>query len=165
MAQQLGSALTNGDPISSNAYAPTNSVAGTLHDRSESQLAATAVVMLPILDEEIEATKVSIYNDRVHPVRALHGLKIKNKTKQALMSGPVTVYEGEQPYSGDARMLDLQPNEERYLSYALDTGIEIKPFDNIKPGPEMTARMENGQLHVQYKTRHTRTYVIVNRSP
>ena len=62
-------------------------------------------------------------------------------------------------------MLDLQPNEERYLSYALDTGVEIKPFDAVKPGPEMTARMENGQLNVQYKLRHTRTYVIVNRSP
>ena len=81
------------------------------------------------------------------------------------MSGPVTVYEGDQPYSGDARMLDLQPNEERYLSYALDTGVEIKPFDVVRPGPEMTARMENGHLHVQYKLRHTRTYVIVNRSP
>ena len=112
--------------------------------------------MLPILDEEIEAGKVSIYNERVHATRALHGLKIKNKTKQALMSGPVTVYEGDTPYSGDARLLDLQPNEERYLSYALDTGVEIKPFDVIRPGPEMTARMENGRLNVQYKLRTTR---------
>ena len=92
------------------------------------------------------------------------GLKIKNKTKQALMSGPVTVYEGEQPYSGDARILDLQPNEERYLSYALDTGVEIKPFDVIAR-PRDDGPMENGQLNVQYKMRHTRTYVIVNRSP
>ena len=121
--------------------------------------------MIPILDEEIDAAKVSIFNERVHASRPLHGLKMKNKTKQALMSGPVTVYEGDTPYSGDARLLDLQPNEERYLSYALDTGIEIKPFDVIKPGPEMTARMANGQLQVEYKLRHTRTYAIVNRSP
>ncbi|MBO0701158.1 MAG: hypothetical protein J2P46_22365, partial [Zavarzinella sp.] len=105
------------------------------------------------------------YNERVHATRPLHGLKIKNKTRQALMSGPVTVYEGDQPYSGDARILDLQPNEERYLSYALDTGVEIKPFETVRPGPEMTARLENGRLQVQYRLRNTRTYVIVNRSP
>ena len=54
--------------------------------------------MLPILDEEIDAAKVSIFNERVHATRPLQGLKIKNKTKQALMSGPVTVFEGATPY-------------------------------------------------------------------
>jgi hypothetical protein len=167
IAQQLGSALTNVDPDFIERVRAADELGQPARYTIEQKvsLPRQQSIMLPILDEEIEATKVSIYNDRVHAVRPLHGLKIKNKTKQALMSGPVTVYEGDQPYSGDARLLDLQPNEERYLSYALDTGIEIKPFDNIKPGPEMTARMENGQLQVQYKTRHTRTYVIVNRSP
>jgi hypothetical protein len=167
IAQQLGSALTNVDPEFIERVRAADELGQPARYTIEQKvsLPRQQSVMLPILDEEIEASKVSIYNERVHAVRALHGLKLKNKTKQALMSGPVTVYEGEQPYSGDARMLDLQPNEERYISYALDTGVEIKPFDVIKPGPEMTARMENGQLNVQYKLRHTRTYVIVNRSP
>jgi hypothetical protein len=166
-AQQLGSALVNVDADfveRARAADELGQPARFTIDQKVS-LPRQQSVMLPILDEEIEATKVSIYNDRVHAVRPLHGLKIKNKTKQALMSGPVTVYEGEQPYSGDARLLDLQPNEERYLSYALDTGIEIKTFDIVKPGPEMTAKMEGGKLHVQYKLRTTRTYVVVNRSP
>jgi hypothetical protein len=166
-AQQLGSALTNVDPdfIENLRAADELGQPARYTIDQRVSLPRQQSIMLPILDEEIEAGKVSIYNERVHATRALHGLKIKNKTKQALMSGPVTVYEGEQPYSGDARILDLQPNEERYLSYALDTGVEIKPFDVIRPGPEMTARMENGRLNVQYKMRHTRTYVIVNRSP
>ncbi|HJZ89806.1 MAG TPA: hypothetical protein VKE40_02965 [Gemmataceae bacterium] len=167
IAQQLGSALTSVDPEfieRARAADELGQPARYTIDQKVS-LPRQQSVMLPILDEEIEAAKVSIYNERVHATRALHGLKIKNKTKQALMSGPVTVYEGDQPYSGDARMLDLQPNEERYISYALDTGVEIKPFDTVRPGPEMTARMENGQLNIQYKLRHTRTYVIVNRAP
>jgi hypothetical protein len=167
IAQQLGSALTNVDPEfieRARAADELGQPARYTIDQKVS-LPRQQSVMLPILDEEIEAAKVSIYNERVHAVRPLHGLKLKNKTKQALMSGPVTVYEGDQPYSGDARMLDLQPNEERYISYALDTGVEIKPFDTIRPGPEMTARMENGQLNIQYKLRRTRTYVIVNRAP
>jgi len=167
IAQQLGSALTNVDPDFIERARAADELGQPARYAIEQKvsLSRQQSVMLPILDEEIEAGKVSIYNERVHATRALHGLKIKNKTKQALMSGPVTVYEGDTPYSGDARLLDLQPNEERYLSYALDTGVEIKPLDVIRPGPEMTARMENGRLNVQYKMRHTRTYVIVNRSP
>jgi hypothetical protein len=167
LAQQLGSALTNVDPDLVERARAADELGQPARYTIDQKvtLPRQQSVMLPVLDEEIDAAKVSIFNERVHATRPLHGLKIKNRTRQALMSGPVTVYEGEQPYSGDARLLDLQPNEERYLSYALDTGVEIKPFDVVKPGPEMTARMENGQLHVQYKMRHTRTYVIVNRSP
>ena len=120
--------------------------------------------MLPLLDEPIEATRVSIYNERVHAKHPLNGLKIKNATKQALMQGPVTIYDGEQ-YAGDARLMDLQPGEDRYLSYAIDTGVEVKPFDRVAPGPEMTVKVEGGRLQVQYKLRQTRTYAIANRSP
>jgi hypothetical protein len=167
LAQEMGSALTNVDPdlIERARAADVLGQPARFSIDQKVSLPRQQSIMLPILDEEIDAAKVSIFNERVHATRPLHGLKMKNKTKQALMSGPVTVYEGETPYSGDARLLDLQPDEERYLSYALDTGVEIKPYDVVKPGPEMTARMENGQLSVQYKMRHTRTYVIVNRSP
>lgn len=166
-AQELGSALVNVDPEFMERMRAAEELGHPARFTIDQKvsLPRQQSIMLPIMDEPIDAAKVSIYNPRVHASRPLHGMKIKNKTKQALMSGPVTVYEGEQPYSGDARMLDLQPGEERYISYALDTGVEIKPFDVIKPGPEMTAKMENGQLHIQYKMRHTRTYVIVNRSP
>ena len=57
------------------------------------ELARGKSAMLPIVNQSVEGDKVSIYNDRVHAARPLHGLKIKNKTKQALMSGPVTVYD------------------------------------------------------------------------
>jgi len=40
----------------------------------------------------------------------------------------------------------------------------VLPFDKVVPSPDMTARMENGRLQVQYKLRTTRTYVIKNRS-
>ncbi|WP_020474104.1 DUF4139 domain-containing protein [Zavarzinella formosa] len=166
-AQQLGSALTNVDPEFMERMKAADELGQPARYSIDQKvsLPRQQSVMLPILDEEIDATKVSIYNERVHATRPLHGLKMKNKTKQALMSGPVTVYEGDQPYSGDARILDLQPGEERYLSYALDTGVEITSYNRITPGPEMTVKMEGGRLEVKYKQRHTKTYIIVNRSP
>ena len=166
-AQQLGSALTNVDPEFMDRVRAADELGQPARYSIDQKvtLPRQQSIMLPILDEEIDATKVSIYNERVHATRPLHGVKMKNKTKQALMSGPVTVYEGDQPYSGDARILDLQPGEERYLSYALDSGVEIKPFDRVTPGPEMRVKMENGRLEVRYKQRQTRTYVITNRAP
>jgi hypothetical protein len=166
-ARQIGSALANVDPDFIQQVEAAKELGHPARYTIDQKitLARQQSLMLPILDQEIEATKVSIYNQRVHEQHPLQGLKIKNKTKQALMSGPVTVYEGDQPYSGDARLLDLQPNEERYLSYALDSGVEIKSADVTRPGPESVIRLENNQLKVQYKLRHNRTYVIVNRSP
>ncbi len=120
--------------------------------------------MIPILEQAIDATRVSIYNQRVQAKHPLFGLKMKNNSKQSLMQGPIAIYDDEQ-YAGDARILDLQPGEERFVSYAIDIGTEVVPFDKVVPAPEMTARMENGHLQVQYKLRTTRTYVIKNRSP
>ena len=42
--------------------------------------------------------------------------------------GPITVFEGN-VYAGDTRVLDVQPNEERLLSYAIDLGTEVDPKD------------------------------------
>ena len=82
--------------------------------------------MLPIVNQDVEGTKVSIYNQGVHAKFPLLGLRFKNSTPLHLMQGPITVFEG-QTYAGDARILDLQPKEERLLSYAIDLGTEVEP--------------------------------------
>ena len=57
------------------------------------------------------------------------GLKFKNTTGMPLTQGPITVFEGS-VYAGDTRVLDLQPDEERLVSYAIDLGTEVA----VKPG-------------------------------
>ena len=42
------------------------------------------------------------------------------------MQGPITVFDGT-TYAGDARILDLQPKEERLITYAIDLGTEVEP--------------------------------------
>ena len=46
------------------------------------------------------------------------------------MQGPITIFEGSS-YAGDARILDLQPNEERLISYAIDLGTEVDPVPRV----------------------------------
>ncbi|HWY86387.1 MAG TPA: hypothetical protein VNX28_06670, partial [Gemmataceae bacterium] len=119
--------------------------------------------MLPILDQIIDGTKVSIYNEAIHAKYPLLGLKLKNTSGQPLTQGPITVYENS-TYAGDTRILDLQPNEERLLSYALDQGTEVKSDIKATPSPEMTFKIGEAQLTARYKLRQTKTYTIKNRS-
>ena len=76
---------------------------------------------------------VSIYNESVQSKFPLLGLRFKNTSGQNLMQGPITVYEGG-TYAGDARILDLQPNEERLVAYAVDQGTEVKCEAAERPG-------------------------------
>jgi hypothetical protein len=119
--------------------------------------------MLPIVNKGVEGTKVSIYNASVHAKFPLLGLRFKNTSGQPLPQGPVAVFEG-QTFAGDTRVLDLQPGEERLLSYAIDQGTEVVTVDSQSPGPELYFKVSDDQLATNYKVRHTRSYTLKNRS-
>src|SRR5207244_11356814 len=82
--------------------------------------------MLPIVNEAVEGTKVSIYNQRVHAKHPLSGFRLRNATALHLSQGPMTVFDGG-VYAGDARLEDLPPGQERLLSYAMDLKTEVDP--------------------------------------
>ncbi len=119
--------------------------------------------MLPIVNQDVEGTKVSIYNQSVHAKFPLLGLRFKNSTPLHLMQGPITVFEG-QNYAGDARILDLQPKEERLLSYAIDLGTEVEPVVK-NPAERITKiRLNKGILFADRLVRQEKTYNLKNRS-
>src|SRR5262249_41376980 len=89
-------------------------------------LARQRSALLPIVNKDVEGTRVSIYNEKTQAKFPLLGLKLKNTSGLHLMQGPITVFEGSN-YAGDARILDLQPNEERLITYAIDLGTEVNP--------------------------------------
>src|SRR5205823_2186249 len=45
--------------------------------------------MLPIVQKDVEAARVSIYNERTQPKHPLLGLRFKNTTGMHLMQGPI----------------------------------------------------------------------------
>src|SRR5207302_10104982 len=75
--------------------------------------------LLPIVNKGLEGDKVSLYCPQAHAKHPLLALRLKNTTGVPLMNGPVAVYEGT-GYAGDTQMPDLQPGDERLVSYALD---------------------------------------------
>src|SRR4029077_17090205 len=80
-----------------------------------------------------------------------------------LMQGPITVFEGSN-YAGDARILDIEPNEERLVSFAVHLGTEHTPVPASDNGRLVQVKVVKGILHSQTKVRETKTYTIVNRN-
>src|SRR5215469_17421182 len=119
--------------------------------------------LLPILNKDVEGTRVSIYNERTQAKFPLLGLKFKNTSGLHLMQGPITVFEGSN-YAGDARILDLQPNEERLISYAIDLGTEVNPVPSSDNGRIVEVKAVKGLLYTTTKVRETKTYTIKNRN-
>jgi hypothetical protein len=119
--------------------------------------------MLPIVNGGVEAQKVSIYNEGVQRKFPLNGLKLKNTTGLHLMQGPITVFDGA-VYAGDARIEDLQPNEERLISYALDMKVEVEPL--LKNGTRQltSIRIRKGVLVASQRLQQTKDYTIRNKA-
>jgi hypothetical protein len=126
-------------------------------------LARQKSAMLPIVGKDIEGQKVSIYNQNVQKTHPLLGLKFKNTSGAHLNQGPITVFEGS-VYAGDTRVLDVQPNEERLVSYAIDLGTEVDP--QVAPGTQKITSVKAVRGIVTTKTLLTeeKKYRIINRS-
>jgi hypothetical protein len=119
--------------------------------------------LLPIVNQNIECTRVSIYSESTHAKFPLLGVKLRNTTGLHLMQGPITVFEGNS-YAGDARILDLQPKEERLLSYAIDLGTEVEPVVKEAPARLTAVKVQKGVLFSTTKVRESKTYNVKNRS-
>ncbi len=119
--------------------------------------------MLPIVQKDVEAARVSIYNERTQAKHPLLGLRFKNTTGMHLMQGPITVFEGSS-YAGDARVLDITPKDERLISYAIDLGTEVEPVAKRQPDRLTKVKLNKGILYQTTRVREEKTYNLKNRS-
>ena len=126
-------------------------------------LARQKSAMLPIVTQEVEGTKVSIYNQATHPKFPLLGLKFKNSTNLHLMQGPITVFDGAS-YAGDARIQDIQPKEERLISYAIDLGTEVEAINPNGTDRITNIKVNKGIIQATHKIQQSKIYNMKNRS-
>jgi hypothetical protein len=118
--------------------------------------------LLPIVNEEVKGTRVSIYNENVHKKFPLLGLQFTNTTPLHLTQGPVTVFD-DSTYAGDAKIADLQPNDKRLISYAIDLGTEVDP--QFKDSEDLLkVKVFKGTIIQEFMRKEKKTYKILNRS-
>jgi hypothetical protein len=126
-------------------------------------LARQKSALLPIVNKDVEGKRVSIYNPAVQPKHPLLGLRFKNTSGMPLTQGPVTVFEGS-VYAGDTRVLDLQPDEERLVSYAIDLGTEVATKSGNNTSRITSVKAVKGIIHTNNLIREERVYDVSNRS-
>lgn len=117
--------------------------------------------MLPIVNQNVEGRRVSIYNQRVQAKHPLHGLKLKNTTGFDLMGGPLTVFE-QGSYAGDARIDTLSADAERLISFAVDLGTEVAVSSRSVPETLLSVRIVKGTLISTVSLSAESTYRIKN---
>ena len=118
--------------------------------------------LLPILQSEIEAEKVSLFNSsNSGGGRPLLAVWLKNTTGLTLDAGAFTVIDTN-AFAGEGLTETIQPDESRLLSYALDLGVEITT--NRKSEQKRVERVviNRGVMWFHRKLVETRTYTIRN---
>lgn len=118
--------------------------------------------MLPIVNEEIEAEPVSVYNPSTHVKHPMYGAWLTNSTKLTLADGPVTVYAYDS-YGGDALIETIEPGGKRLLTYALDMKMEVASEGAATTSQVITLKIVRGVLEEEQKVRMERVYRIQNR--
>ncbi len=119
--------------------------------------------MLPIVNQAVEASKVSIYNRDVHAKHPLNGIRLINSSDLHLMQGPITLFDGG-VYAGDGKIGALPPGEERLVSYAMDLDVEVAPLSKAATDKLVTVKIVNGMLHAKRHYLRTFSYKIKNSS-
>ena len=116
--------------------------------------------MLPVVQEAIDATPVSVFNDSVQATHPMRGVRLTNTTDLKLDAGPVTVLRGG-AYAGDARLGFLAPGADRLLTYALDLEVTVDADDrrrNVRTG----GRFSRGLLVIEQREEASRTWTVKN---
>ena len=117
--------------------------------------------MLPIVTEQVEAEKVSVYDDRVMSKHPLAGVRLVNSTKLDLMQGPITVFDAG-AYAGDARIEDLPAGSSRLLTYAVDLDVEVAPRLEPKPEELVSVKLVKGTLVASRKLARRKVFEVKN---
>ncbi len=127
-------------------------------------LARQKSAMIPIINDPVEAEKVSIYNQGVLATHPLNGARVRNTTedKKHLLQGPVTVFDGGR-YAGDARIDDVPPGQTRLLSYGVDLQMLTTAKDLENKQVIQTGKIVKGVLQLTHKSVSAKEYSTENK--
>jgi len=117
--------------------------------------------LVPIVGSKVETTRVSLYDGAQGAKNPWTAVKLKNSTGLTLEGGPVTVFDHD-TYAGEALVETLKPDEERYLSYAVDLAVTVDAKNESGEGRVERARLLNGMLWIDSKSVAVATYAVRN---
>ncbi|HEV2716709.1 MAG TPA: carboxypeptidase regulatory-like domain-containing protein, partial [Terriglobales bacterium] len=115
--------------------------------------------LVPILQNHIEAEKVTLWNEESPPLRAIW---IKNTSGQVLDAGTFNVLEAD-AFAGEGVLENIHPDERRLLSYAADSAVHVKYEDESNGENQYTRiKIAKGIMVLTQEQRAKKKYTIRN---
>lgn len=137
--------------------------AGSLGDLFEYKIRQPVTIrknqsaLVPIVNAEITAEKVAIWNRAPGSGRPLRAVWITNGSDLTLDGGSMAVIDGN-AFAGEGLIEPLKPGERRLLSYATDPGILVDARQEQEPGRLVRVRARDGIVIQETEERATWTY-------
>ncbi|WP_437604829.1 DUF4139 domain-containing protein [Sorangium sp. So ce834] len=127
-------------------------------------IASGHTALLPIVERELPAERVWLYQPEASAHRPLASVRLRNDSDTSLPPGAMTVYErsagGVVTYVGDARLAALPPGESRLVSFAVDLKVRIDREERAEEAIAR-ARIQGGVLELVRTARKVTVYTIV----
>jgi hypothetical protein len=144
-----------------------NTVAQELGDLFEYKLKDPITIpknrsaLVPIVQSEIGAEKVSIWNDRANLPRPQRALWLTNTSGNTLDGGSFSVME-ESTFAGEGIFEPIRPGEKRLVSYALDLALNASSKNNSEAQRVTHVVVNRGVLRQTSEMREKKTYTFRN---
>jgi hypothetical protein len=117
--------------------------------------------LVPIVQTEIEAEKVSLWSATSGSGRPLRALWLKNTSALTLDGGSFSVLEKE-VFAGEGLTDPIKPGEHRLISYATDLGLLIEALNSGQPQHVSQVKISHGVLTQFSELRERTLYTARN---
>jgi hypothetical protein len=131
-------------------------------------VAAGQSLMLPLLDRDLPARRVDLFQPAVNANHPLAAIEMTNDSGSGLPPGVLTLYQQNPDsgvlYLGDARLGPLPAGDKRLLSYALDGKVTID-LGTAERRPIVRASVADGVMRIGRVVRWTTNYRVKSAGP
>ena len=117
--------------------------------------------LVPILQTDIAAEKVSLWSESLGVARPLRALWVNNASSLTLDGGSFSVLDSN-TFAGEGLIEAIKPGERRLLSYATDLGLLVDTRQDSGHERVTRVRIYRGTMTTTSEEREKKTYVVRN---
>ena len=117
--------------------------------------------LVPILQTDIAAEKVSLWSESLGVARPLRALWVNNASSLTLDGGSFSVLDSN-TFAGEGLVEAIKPGERRLLSYATDLGLLVDTKLESSRERVTRVRMYRGTMTTTSEDRESKTYIVRN---
>jgi hypothetical protein len=119
--------------------------------------------MIPVIAQDIETEKVSLFNADTDGRFALNAIRVHNTTGLHLKGGSVTLFDAG-VYAGDARMEDVPPGDSRLISYAVDLSLACERQGSPIVTVDTSVSVKRGVMTLNRRETTETVYIVKSKA-